>query len=90
MGTFFWLLLYKFLAKYYVTSVLSCVLSATSSILSSPSLLGPQVMLVESRYTGQQYIFKVLHKSLKAMAAIPRGVSKVTKNRAPVSEKEIV
>jgi len=42
-------------------------------------------MLVESKYTGQEYIIKVLHKSLKAMAAVPRGKSKATKNRTPVS-----
>ena len=40
---------------------------------------------MDSKYTGQEYIIKVLHKSLKAMAAVPRGVSKATKNRAPVS-----
>jgi hypothetical protein len=45
-------------------------------------------MLVESRHTGQLYVFKVLHKSLKQLAAQPRGKSKVTKNRSPVRERE--
>ena len=45
----------------------------------------PQVILVESRHTGQKYIFKVLYKSLQSMAAVGKGKSKVTTNRTPVS-----
>ena len=53
-------------------------------ISESLSLL--QVILVESRHTGQKYIFKVLYKSLQAMAAVGRGRSKATTNRTPVSK----
>ena len=40
---------------------------------------------MESRHNGCNYVFKVLHKSLKAMAAVPKGQSKATRNRSKVS-----
>ena len=43
-----------------------------------------QVLIVESRHTGQKYVFKVLYKSLQAMAAVGKGRSKDTTNRTPV------
>ena len=43
-----------------------------------------QVIIVESRHTGQKYVFKVLYKSLQAMAAVSKGRSKDTTNRTVV------
>ncbi len=41
-----------------------------------------QVLLVESRHSGQRFAIKVLYKSLQAMTA---GKGRTTTNRAPVS-----
>jgi hypothetical protein len=42
-----------------------------------------KVILVQSRHNQQTYVFKVLHKSLIALAAVPKGRPKNTVNRSP-------
>ena len=47
-----------------------------------------QVLVVESRHTGQRFVVKVLYKSLQGMSSRGRGVATI--NRAPVSPPLLV
>ena len=75
------------LPDFKVIDVMGKVLNYRYSISYGLSIIlffYSQMMLVESKFTGQRFMFKVLYKSLQAMSA-RKGASKTTVNRAPVS-----